>query len=73
MPNDDTVTITVADFRETGKPMTFYTLRDTLSGIGDFMTEPEQRVTAVSYEVDVDGQGYVGTGHVGYEPVERTA
>ena len=50
--------------------MTYYNLRDVLSGIGDFMTEPgEENVRALSYEVDVDGKGYVGTGHVGYEPV----
>lgn len=49
--------------------MTWYNLRDVLSGIGDFMTEPEQAVRALSFEVDVDGRGYVGTGHVDYEPV----
>ena len=48
--------------------MTYFDLRDVLSGIGDFMTEPERVVCALSYEVDVDGKGYVGTGHVDYEP-----
>lgn len=61
------MTITVADFRESGKPMSYYSLRDTLSAIGEFMTEPEQRVTTLSYEVEVDNMGYVGTGHVDYE------
>ncbi len=68
MPNGDNVTINVADFRESGKPMNYYNLRDVLSGIGDFMTEPEQEVTTLSFEVDVDERGYVGTGHVGFMP-----
>lgn len=67
MPNGDNVTITVADFREIGKPMTYDDLRDVLSGIGDFVTEPRRAMTTLSYEVDVDGKGYVGTGHVGYD------
>ena len=66
LPNGNNLTITVADFRENGKPMVYDTLRDVLSGIGDFMTEPDEGVTTLSYEVDVDGMGYVGTGHVGY-------
>ena len=63
------MTIIVADFRESGRPMTYYDLRDVLTGIGEFMTEPDQEVRALTYEVDVDGKGYVGTGHVDYEPV----
>ena len=69
MPNEYMVTITVADFRESGKSIDYYSLKDTLSGIGDFVTEPRQGVTTLSYEVEVDGMGYVGTGHVDYEPV----
>ena len=71
MPTGDSVSITVADFREIGRPMNYYALRDTLSGIGDFVTEPERSVTPLSYEVEVDGLGYVGTGHVDYEPASR--
>lgn len=67
MSNGDNVTISVVDFREIGKPMNYDDLRDTLSGIGDFMTEPDRAVTTLSYEVDVDVKGYVGTGHVGFE------
>ena len=69
MPNEYMVTITVADFRESGKSIDYSSLKDTLSGIGDFVTEPRQGVTTLSYEVEVDGRGYVGTGHVDYEPV----
>ena len=47
--------------------MDYDTLRDTLSGIGDFLTEPGRKLTAVSYEIEVDGRGYVGTGHVDYD------
>lgn len=66
MPNGENVTITVADFREIGRPMSYYNLRDVLSGIGDFETEPKRGVTTLSYEVDVDGKGYVGSGHLDY-------
>lgn len=47
--------------------MDYFNLRDTLSGIGEFLTEKGRRVTAVSYEIEVQGRGYVGTGHVDYE------
>ncbi|CAF9933981.1 MAG: hypothetical protein ALECFALPRED_005801 [Alectoria fallacina] len=67
MLNDDNVTITVADFREIGKPISYFVLRDTLRGIGDFATEKGRGSTALRFEVDVEGRGYVGTGHVGYE------
>ena len=67
MPNGDFVEITAADFREIGRPMDYDALRDTLSGIGDFVTEPGRGITTLSYEVEVDGKGYVGTGHVGFE------
>ena len=58
------MTIWVADFREVGKPMTYFMLRDTLNGIGDFVSEKEYGATALSYEIEVEGKGYVGTGHV---------
>ncbi|CAD6569514.1 MAG: hypothetical protein ASARMPREDX12_002703 [Alectoria sarmentosa] len=67
MLNDDIVTITVADFREIGKPMDYFRLRDTLKGIGDFVMEKGRGPAVLRFEVDVEGRGYVGTGHVGYE------
>ena len=54
-----------------GRGMSYDVLRDTLSGIGDFMTEPGQGRRALSYEVDVDEGGYVGTGHVDYHVANR--
>ncbi len=69
--NGDSVTITVADFREVGRGMSYDVLRDTLSGIGDFMTEPGRGRTTLSYEIDVDERGYVGTGHVDYHVATR--
>ena len=65
-PNNDNVSITVWDFREVGKPMNYYMLRDTLVGIAEFMGGPEREVTPVSYEIEVDERGYVGTGHIDY-------
>lgn len=66
-PNNDNVSIIVADFREVGKPMNNDMLRDTLLGIAEFMSEPEREVTPVSYEIEVDERGYVGTGHIDYD------
>ena len=71
MPTGDNVTITVADFREVGKPMTYFMLRDTLTGIGNFVSEKEYGATELSYEIDVEGKGYVGTGHVDFNAVGR--
>ncbi|MCJ1451110.1 hypothetical protein MMC28_001445 [Mycoblastus sanguinarius] len=72
-PNGDSVTVSVGDFQEIGRPMNYYDLRDLLRGIGDFMTEPMQRITEVSYEVEIDKVGYVGTGHVEFNPASSTA
>ena len=47
--------------------MNNYMLRDTLVGIAEFMEKPEREVTAVSYEIEVDERGYVGTGHIDYD------
>lgn len=72
LPNGDNVTITIVDFRESERPMTYLNVRDVLTGIGDFMTEPGRGVSVCSYEVEVEGKGYVGTGHVDYDPEERS-
>ncbi|KAM0798582.1 hypothetical protein BDR22DRAFT_823262 [Usnea florida] len=66
-PNNDNVTITVADFREVGRLMDYSALRDALVGMRNFLREQGRRPTTVAYEVEVDGMGYVGTGHIDYE------
>ena len=53
--------------------MDYYTLKDTLSGIGEFVTDSGARMVALSYEVEVEGKGYVGTGHVDYDVKESGA
>ena len=73
LPDNDNVTIYVADFREIGKPMNYFALRDTISGIGDFMTEPTGGLMTLSYEIEVERKGYVGTGHVDYEVARSSA
>ena len=60
------MTISVADFREAGKPITYYMLRDTLIGIGDFVSEKKYGATTLSYEIEFEEKGYVGTGHVDF-------
>lgn len=71
LPSGDNVTISVADFREAGKPMTYFMLRDTLTGIGNFVSEEKHGASTLSYEIEVEGKGYVGTGHVDFNAVGR--
>ena len=53
----------VGDFREMGRPpMTWDLLADILKGIADFMKQPDEKYTEVSFEVELEGMGYVGTG-----------
>lgn len=73
MRNGAKVAVVVGDFREVGRPMDYYNVRDMLSGIGDFVTEPDRGITTLSYEIEVDNKGYVGTGHVDYEPAPSSA
>ena len=68
--NHDEVNITVGDFRESGRPMTYYALFDVVRGMGEFMLLPAQETQELEFEVEVQGVGYVGTGHVDYKPVE---
>ena len=68
--NLDQLDITVGDFRESGRPMTYYALFDVLRGVGEFMLLPEQETQELEFEVEVQGIGYVGTGHVDYKPFE---
>ena len=54
----------VADFREDGRPMTWIILADTLRGMSEFMKNPDRGYSEVSFEVEEDGVGYVGSGYL---------
>ena len=59
----DITRYSVGDFREMGQlPMTWEVLADTLKGIADFMKQPDERYSEVSFEVEQEGSGYVGSG-----------
>ena len=60
----NTTRFNVADFREDGRPMTWNVLGDTLKGLTDFMKQPDQGYTEISFEVEEEGVGYVGTGYL---------
>lgn len=62
-----TVDITVNDFREDGKPMTYFVLLDVLRGLGEFALQQGPPTREVSFEVELEGIGYLGTGHVDYK------
>ena len=64
-----TVKITVNDFREDGKPMTYFVLLDVLRGLGEFVLQRGSPAREVSFEVEVARIGYLGTGHVDYVDV----
>lgn len=66
--NQNVVNITVGDFREIGRPMNYNVLCDTLRGIGEFALLQERRPEEMSFEVDVKDKGYLGSGHVDYQP-----
>lgn len=68
-PNHDEVELTVGDFREVGRSMTYHALFDVLRGIGEFMLLPGQKTQELEFEVEVQGLGYVGTGHVDLKSV----
>ena len=63
------VKIVVNDFREDGKPMTYFVLLDVLRGLGEFALQQGPPTREVSFEVEVEGLGYLGTGHVDYKDV----
>ena len=66
--NADNVSFSVADFRELGKQMTYYTLADTLKGVGEFMKlERGEEWREVSFELEA-GKEYVGSGHLTRSP-----
>ena len=63
------VEIIVNDFREDGKPMTYFVLLDVLRGLGEFALKQGPPTREVSFEIEVEGLGYLGTGHVDYKDV----
>ena len=64
-----TVEIVVNDFREDGKPMTYFVLMDVLRGLGEFALIQGNPAKEVSFEVSVEGIGYLATGHVDFKDV----
>ena len=61
--NGNITRFVVGDFREMGRPpMSWDILAVTLKGIADFMKQPDERYTEVSFEVELEEIGYVGTG-----------
>lgn len=53
----------IGDFREMDRPpMSWDLLADTLKGIADFMKQPDEKYTEASFEVELEGIGYVATG-----------
>ena len=61
------VVITVNDFREDGKPMTYFVLFDVLRGLGEFALQRGPPAREVSFEVEVAKIGYLATGYVDYK------
>ena len=59
----DMTRFSVGDFREMGRPpIAWEVLADVLKGVADFMKQPDERYTEVSFEVELEGLGYVGSG-----------
>ena len=66
--NKDEVVIAVADFQEIGDPMTNRVLVDVLRGLAEFMMgEGRRGYRECSFQVDVQGSGLVGSGHLEFE------
>lgn len=70
--NRDEIILSVSDFRETGGSMTYYNLRDALRGVGEFFLG-RRRAQELQFEVNVEDQGYRGTGHIDYKPARRSS
>jgi len=66
------IVLTVGDFRELGRPITYYVLCDIMRGIGEFVMSPEHNWTEMTFEVEVEEIGHVGSGHIGWEPAGPT-
>ena len=56
--------LSIADFRERCRPITWLTLADTLKGLTDFMKEPDRGYRVLSFEVEEDGVGYEAPGYL---------
>ena len=65
--NGDEIEIVVADFRESGRALTYFELFDVVRGIGEFMIQ-QGHTQEWDFEADFDGRGYLGTGHISYQP-----
>ena len=63
------VEVVINDFREDGKPMMYDVLADVLRGLGEFVIKQGPPAREVSFEVEVQGVGYLATGHVDYKDV----
>lgn len=71
--SDHDIEITVGDFREIDRPMTYHALFDVVRGVGEFMIMPGQKAQELEFEVELQGTGYVGSGHVDYKRHETPA
>ncbi|KAL9127429.1 MAG: hypothetical protein Q9217_003698 [Psora testacea] len=61
----DNITFTIGDFREIGRPLIYVRLLDVLDGLPIFMIYYD-RFREVYFEVEVEGEGSVGSGHVDF-------
>ena len=64
LANKHQIRLGVGDFREIGRPMTWYLLLSVVRGIGDFMMQADQKFTEARFEIDKKTIGYVGTGYI---------
>ncbi|KAL9102746.1 MAG: hypothetical protein Q9163_002143 [Psora crenata] len=62
----DIISLSITDFREVGKSLTYSRLFDVLVGIPHFFIA-QRWYKELSFEVVVDGVGYVATGHLDYK------
>ena len=63
----DVISLIVTDFREIGKPLLYDRLLDVVTGIPQFMITRDVS-KELTFEVEVDGDEYVATGHIDYGP-----
>ena len=61
-----TVDFVVGDFRELGRPLTWYMLCDVARGISEFLRSGKWTYTEMTFDVEVEGIGRVGLGHFGW-------
>ena len=63
----DVIALTVNDFREIHRPLIYSRLLDVAMGIPQYMIE-QNMYRELSFEIVVDGSGYVATGYLSYGP-----